>query len=155
MNRRARLAAGVLLAAGAWLACATTDIHAFIAGQYLSKEDCVTPGYAIDVLNGAMTDASCSATCVVPPFDSGVYVTGACPPFPEGEDVSGKDPLCAKALAASARHDLCLEGGPSNPLMDAGSDAVLDSGQDTARAPGRDGGTAGDATGRHDAGGAG
>jgi hypothetical protein len=118
-------------AGGLWIACSTTDIHIFIAGQYLANLDCVTPGYAVDVLDGPAVDASCDATCVVPPFEAGVFVTGACAPFPPGDDTSGHNPLCAKALAAARRSDLCLEGGPSNPLVDAGSDhAVVDAGSD-------------------------
>ena len=125
-----KVALAVTLSAGVWIACGVTDIHIFIAGQYLPKLDCVTPGYAVDVLNGPQIDASCDSTCVVPPFDSGVYVTGACAPFPEGDDVSGQDPLCAKALAAIHRDNLCLEGGPSNPLVDSGLE-----GGGEARAP--------------------
>jgi len=123
-------------ACAVWLACSVTNIHAFIAGQYLETLDCVTPGYAIDVLNGPMVDASCDATCVIPPFDSGVYVTGACPPFPEGEDTSGTSPVCVKALAAIHRNDLCLDGGPSNPVKDSGTPPATD-------ASGKDAGTGG------------
>jgi hypothetical protein len=110
------------VAGAAWLACDGTDLHIFIAGQYLAKLDCVTPGEAVDVEDGPPTDASCDASCVVP-FDSdgSVYVTGACAPFPPGDTVGGDaSPLCTKAIAAARRGDLCLDAGPSNPLVDAG-----------------------------------
>ncbi len=106
------------------LACAVNEVQPFIAGQYIASLDCVTPGEVIDVLNGIATDASCDATCIVPPYEAGVYVTGACAPFPPGDLVNPDDPLCKKAIAAIHRSDLCLEGGPSNPAVDAGVDAT-------------------------------
>jgi hypothetical protein len=124
VNTAARLAVVAACAGAVWLACDNVDVHIFVAAQYLPSLDCVTPGYAIDVLDGPPVDASCEATCVVPPFDSGVYVTTACAPFPPGDDVTGKNALCKPALAASLRLDHCLDGGPSNPLVvDAGHDA--------------------------------
>ena len=123
MRRAAELTLILALAGAVWLACSVTDIHAFIAGQYEPKLDCVTYGFAVDVLNGADPNTSCDAACVVLPFDGGTYVTGACPPFPEGDDVSGRGALCVKALAAIHRGDFCADGGPSNPLVDAGGDA--------------------------------
>ncbi len=129
MRLLAWLAIVVASASGLWMACSTVNVHPFIAGQYMANLDCVTPGEAIDVLDGLWLDASCDATCVVPPFEAGVFVSGACPPFPPGDDTSGKNPLCPKALAAAHRNDLCLEAGPSNPIVDAGTDqGVADAG---------------------------
>ncbi len=111
-----------------WLACDTIVAYPFVAGQYNPTLDCVDPGEVIDVLGGTYVDASCDATCVVPPYEAGVYVTGFCAPFPPGDDISGKNPQCAKALAAIHRHDLCLEAGPSNPATDAGTPVTPDGG---------------------------
>lgn len=148
MKTSARVATLVVSAAGLWVACATTQYHLFIAGQYLPRLDCVTPGEVIDILNEAGVDANCDATCVVPPEDAGVYITGACAPFPPGDlvnpDSSPLRELCAKGLAAIHRSDLCLEGGPSNPAMDAGVDSGVDSGVHVATDTGVD-------TGAHDA----
>lgn len=124
MKRLVRVGAVAASAGALWLACSTLNVEPFVAGQYVPSLDCVTPGIAIDVIDGVPSDASCDVTCIVPPFDSGVYVTGACAPFPPGDLVNPKNvPLCARALAAASRHDLCLEGGPSNPALDAAVDA--------------------------------
>ena len=114
---------GLAVSASLWLACEDPISHVFIAGQYNPKLDCVTPGLAIDVLNGPplTVDASCDVVCVVPPFDSGVYATAQCAPFPPGDDLSGKNAQCPAAVAAQRRHDLCLDGGPSGPSGDAGT----------------------------------
>ncbi len=117
-----------MLAASAgalWLACDTINVQPFIAGQYLPALDCVTPGEAIDVIDGIPTDASCDAACIVPPYEAGVFVTGACAPFPPGDLVNPDSGMCRKALAAINRHDLCLEAGPSNPAVDAGAPPVV------------------------------
>ncbi len=113
-------------AATVWLACAATNIQPFIAGQYDPKLDCVSPGYAIDVINSAGTDAACDAICVVTPYDSGgVFISGQCAPFPPGDLINPTSAplgeLCAKGIAAIHRSDLCLEAGPSNPLVDSGT----------------------------------
>jgi hypothetical protein len=123
VKARIRLGVVAVCMASLWLACAETDIQAFIAGQYMPKLDCVTPGYAIDVISAPPVDASCDAVCVIPPYDSGVYVSGQCAPFPPGDLINPDASLCVLALAAINRHDLCLDGGPSNPRMDAGIDA--------------------------------
>jgi hypothetical protein len=142
MRSLVRSAIVVVSAASLWFACNAIQAYPFIAGQYNATLDCVNPGEVIDVLGGTYVDASCDATCVVPPYDSGVYITGACPPFPQGDDISGTNRLCAKALAAINRHDLCLEAGPSNPAMDAGTTAtVQDAGSsDAAQASDASGG---------------
>jgi hypothetical protein len=115
-----RAVIAIVAVAGVYLACQNSEFQLFIAGQYDPQLDCVYPGTAIDVLNGAPVDAACEATCIVPMFDSGVYVTGACPPFPEGDLVNPNIPECLKAVAAIKRSDLCLDSGPSNPAVDAG-----------------------------------
>lgn len=147
MKRSAKLSLTAAALASVWLACDVTDIHIFVAGQYIAGMDCVTPGYAVDVLNGPATDANCEASCVVLPFDSGVFVTGACAPFPEGDKVGDASPLCPKALAAIRRSDLCLEGGPSNPLTDANTPpAPPDAAPEVAPAEAGDARAAGDAS---------
>jgi hypothetical protein len=128
-----------LCAGGVWLACDTTNVHIFIAGQYIRAMDCVTPGEAVDVQDGPAVDASCDATCVVPPYaDGAVYITGACAPFPPGDLVNpeeaGLKELCLRGLAAIHRSDLCLEGGPSNPV-DSSAPIPLDSGVDSGASP--------------------
>ena len=118
-TRTVVVGAAAAVAGAVWFACAVPDEHVFIAGQYLAQLDCVTPGQAVDVLNGPPVDASCEATCVTPAdSDGAVYITGACAPFPPG-DALDASPLCAKGLAAIRRSDLCLDSGPSNPLTDA------------------------------------
>jgi hypothetical protein len=120
MKPAAKVVMTAVIAGGVWFACADPDAHVFIAGQYIAQLDCVTPGEAVDVLDGPPVDASCEATCVIPAqSDGAVYITGACAPFPPG-DALDASPLCAKGLAAIRRSDLCLEAGPSNPLVDAG-----------------------------------
>ena len=124
MNLALKLTLIPTSAAAVWLACAPIDVQPFIAGQYIPSLDCVTPGEAIDVIAGLATDASCDATCIVPPYEAGVYVTGACAPFPPGDFVNPDNPECTKAIAAIHRSDLCLEAGPSNPAHDSGVDAA-------------------------------
>jgi hypothetical protein len=118
VKRAARGLVAIGAVAGVWLACS-------LAGQYLANLDCVTPGLAVDVIDGPPVDASCDATCVVEPFDGGVYITGQCAPFPLGDmvnpDAAPFAALCAKGLAAIHRSDLCLDAGPSNPLVDSGA----------------------------------
>jgi hypothetical protein len=133
MIRAVCVAVGFGAAALAWMACDEPVSHVFVAGQYNPPQQCIFPGTAIDVLSGPppTVDASCAPTCVVPPFDSGVYVTAMCPPYPYG-DVTGSSasPLCAAAVAALSRHDLCsIDGGPpTGPGPDAGHDAGHDAG---------------------------
>jgi hypothetical protein len=116
-------------------------VHIFIAGQYLASLDCVTPGEAVDILDGPATDASCDATCVVPfGADGAVYVTGACAPFPPGDAIGDASALCPKALAAIHRSDLCIDGAATNPLVDSGVDtAKVDTGV-SSDATAKDGG---------------
>ena len=138
---KAKVLVAVVLGGGLWLACDSPDLHIFIAGQYLAQLDCVTPGKAVDILDGPATDASCDATCVVPfGADGAVYVTGACPPFPPGDLIGDASVLCPKALAAIHRSDLCLEGGASNPLVDSGVDAAKADAGVAADAPVKDAG---------------
>jgi hypothetical protein len=117
VTRIVRFALVAAFAFGGWGAC-TSGFHYFIAEQYEPKLGCVDPGSVLDILNGPDpgVDASCDARCIVPPFEGGVYVSVSCPPYPPGDDISGTNPLCAKALAALARVDICLDSGPSNPL---------------------------------------
>ena len=121
---RVTITVGASVAGALWIACATTDLHLLIGGLYNPALDCVDPGTAIDVLNGASVDASCEAACILPPVDSGLYVTGQCAPFPSDDIVIRDSAVCTKALAAIRRSDLCLEGGPSNPLPDGGTKSV-------------------------------
>ncbi len=146
-----RLALLAAAAVGLWLACAPIDAAPFIAGQYLPALDCVTPGEIIDVVAGYPNDASCDAVCIIPPYDAGVYVTGECAPFPPGDAVNPDSGLCVKALKAINRHDLCLDGGPSNPATDTGAPdtgATPDGGHDT----GHDAGVASDTGAPYDGG---
>jgi hypothetical protein len=137
----AKVLVGVTLAGALWIACDAPNLHIFIAGQYIASLDCVTPGEAVDVLDGPATDASCDATCVVPfGADGAVYVTGACPPFPPGDAIGDASALCPKALAAIHRSDLCLDGGPSNPLVDSGVSTVKPDAGAALDAPVKDGG---------------
>jgi hypothetical protein len=121
-----------------WAACNVPAVHIFIAGQYLAEYDCVTPGEAVDILDGLGSDAACDATCIVPEYEAGVYITGACAPFPPGDlvnpDAAPYRQLCAKGLAAIHRSDLCLDGGPSNPAMDSGMPVAIDAGAHDAGA---------------------
>ena len=129
MSHWERAVVVLLGAATVILACEDPISHVFIAGQYNPKLDCVSPGLAIDVLNGPPTDvdASCDVTCVVPPFDAGVYASAQCAPFPPGDDTSGRNPQCGFATRALLRHDLCVEAGVSGPPGDASSpDASAD-----------------------------
>ena len=148
MSRAVRRVCIAALAGAAWVACDAIQSRPFIAGQYIPALDCVTPGEAIDILNGAPNDADCDATCIVPNYEAGVFVTGACPPFPPGDFVNPDNPLCVKALAAIHRSDLCLDSGPSNPAMDAAKDAGDDAAKD---APGLDAAGPADAGSRGDA----
>lgn len=141
LTPRAKVLIGVTLAGALWIACDAPNLHIFIAGQYLASLDCVTPGEAVDILDGPATDASCDATCVVPfGADGAVYVTGACPPFPPGDLIGDASVLCPKALAAIHRSDLCLDSGPSNPLVDSGVSVVKPDAGAAQDAPVKDGG---------------
>ena len=116
-----RLTRSAVLAASAgtlWLACDTINVQPFIAGQYLPALDCVTPGEAIDVIDGIPTDASCDAACIVPPYEAGVFVTGACAPFPPAIREPGQRDVPEGARRHQPARPL-PRGGTSNPAVDA------------------------------------
>jgi hypothetical protein len=71
MKPAAKVVMTAVIAGGVWFACADPDAHVFIAGQYIAQLDCVTPGEAVDVLDGPPVDASCEATCVIPAQSNG------------------------------------------------------------------------------------
>ncbi len=109
------------------VACDDSGPYLFQAEQYEPGQDCVDDYAVIDNLDGTDPGALCSPVCLT---NLGVYyVTSECAPYPHGfvlqEGVdSGLDPICVAALAAFARTDLCVDGGPPLNPLDASPDSA-------------------------------
>jgi len=108
-------------------ACGDTS-HIFLARQLDEARACLDPTASVDVVVGDQPP-ECSAICLTQPNDDGgtgrvVWIATMCPPYPWNFDAAGLDPACDAGLAAAARHDVCFDdGGSSDPIVDAGSDA--------------------------------
>lgn len=116
--------AGVLV-----YACGGGSAHIFLARALDEGRDCLGEVASVDVVFDD-SPPECDATCLTQANDDGgtgrvVWLATMCPPYPHDFDASGNDPACAAARAAAGRHDICFDdGGSSDPVVDAGSDAA-------------------------------
>lgn len=109
------------------VACNDTGTYIFLAQQYEPGNQCVDNYSAVDVISGDDPGALCSPVCIT---NMGTYyVTSECPPYPPDFGQAGLDgavdSTCTAALAAFARGNLCVDGGPpTNPLPDGSTDSA-------------------------------
>jgi hypothetical protein len=121
--KRLVVAAFAALALAA-VACDDTGPYLFLAQQYEPGNMCVDNYAVIDNIDGDDPGALCSPVCLT---NMGIYyITTECPPYPYGFDAEGQDgavdETCMTALAAFARADLCVDGGPPTNPLDASPD---------------------------------
>jgi hypothetical protein len=108
------------------VACDDSGPYIFQAEQYEPGNQCVDNYAVIDNLDGTDPGALCSPVCLT---NMGIYyITTECAPYPFGYAEQGLDgavdQTCMMALAAFARTDLCVDGGPPLNPLDASPDSA-------------------------------